>query len=738
MPASRNQTSEDAEGTLCLCPSLAEVLPSELLVRILMQLEPGNLSQCDQLSQHFHRPCGTLSRCFQSLEIDPAESSEWQTPLVYQPPSIVEQALRQRAAEKRIHVPSALPSNHANWTQALLFLSVLRETATRNSVAATEHHSVLVNGAGALLICGTDGIVRDKADPAPLLGLGPITGNRKIRRAIPFPHAGLAGVRVQSIAASSVCIFALAIDGTVYSWGDNDGGQLGHGDLETLAQPKRIDGLRDVCAVAAGLVHTLAITADGALWSWGSPLESAGTGELISALGHGAKCGALLQPRQIRKLSGKRMCVVAAGKAHSLAASANDECFAWGSNEDKQLGLGAPPNEYGRARRAESQQVQPAIVRDLCGERIRSVAASERASCAVLMDGAVYLWGTWGGSRRVQYERPYMTTGFGLRNKCTHCVVSIAIGTDHAVALTADGMVFAWVTSAPPQDAIVHADCLGRGQSRWNLVIMDREKVEGRVPDAQKSLREPESLSSLGSQRIRAIATGRDHSVVAGWIDTKTDVDSPFPAHAAATKGTDADKSHGIEDDEQDLMTKVLNAFKEGERKTQEEAAKARARAEALADSDVAAGKVPSTSADATTTDGKVEAAQRPQWGVWIWGRRVNGSLLAQAELNGTPEQIAELESPGNTELVSLTFTLDSPRSVHTPISQFVTPIFLHVPHDTAVVVRRILDRAIQRRLTMMRIGHTASPHRTPIRSAEASRSGGLLIADCFRDNRTD
>ena len=73
-----------------------ESLPTELLVRILMYLELETLSRCDQLSRLFHG-------------ID----------------SPVEKALRELANIGGFGVPKTLPSNQANWTQALLFLSLI-------------------------------------------------------------------------------------------------------------------------------------------------------------------------------------------------------------------------------------------------------------------------------------------------------------------------------------------------------------------------------------------------------------------------------------------------------------------------------------------------------------------------------------------------------------------------------------------------------------------------------------
>ena len=72
-------------------------LPAEMLVRVLMQMEPEELSRCDQLSKLFHGP-----------------------------PSLLEQALRLLDSEGGLSgIPETLPNNHANWMQALLFLAIL-------------------------------------------------------------------------------------------------------------------------------------------------------------------------------------------------------------------------------------------------------------------------------------------------------------------------------------------------------------------------------------------------------------------------------------------------------------------------------------------------------------------------------------------------------------------------------------------------------------------------------------
>ena len=68
-------------------------LPTELLVRVLMHMEPEELSRCDHLCKLFHGP-----------------------------QSLVEQALRLLNSEGGLGgILETLPNNHANWTQVLLF-----------------------------------------------------------------------------------------------------------------------------------------------------------------------------------------------------------------------------------------------------------------------------------------------------------------------------------------------------------------------------------------------------------------------------------------------------------------------------------------------------------------------------------------------------------------------------------------------------------------------------------------
>ena len=445
---------------------LMNALPAELLVQVLMHLEPEELSRCDQLCKLFHGP-----------------------------PSLVERALRLLATQGGLGgIPETLPNNRANWTQALLFLAILQRGSRYKLVAAGDRRSLFVNEDGTLLICGNvDGGTSIRA--------------RMLR--IPTPVAGLVGVRVQSVVAKRNDIMALSFDGIAFSWGHGYFGQLGHGVKEFVAQPKAITALSNVCAIDTGFFHSLAITSDGALWSWGSNEKFDGKNGLSHTLGHDDGCLEELLPRRIEALAGKRMCVVAAGRFHSLAACVDGCCFSWG--------CGAPSGTRHILKK-------PLRVPALCGERVSSVATSNYNSCAVTWGGDIWLWGPFG---RSYVKEPSQLKGAVLDS---HRVVSVSFCnvTDyaqHCLALTADGTVLSWV--------VVDSAAWGIEEMGYFLDVR-REWLRhglghGAALDAPCSrVFIPRPIEALAGQRIRSVLTTHTNltdglpnasAFAAGWMD---------------------------------------------------------------------------------------------------------------------------------------------------------------------------------------------------------------------------
>lgn len=85
---------------------------------------------------------------------------------------------------------------------------------------------------------------------------------------------------VKVIDAGRDYVIALKEDGSLWTWGENNYGQLGDGTEKKRSKPKKI--LDDVESITAGARSAFAIKTDGSVWAWGcGPL---GNGEVQGSL----------------------------------------------------------------------------------------------------------------------------------------------------------------------------------------------------------------------------------------------------------------------------------------------------------------------------------------------------------------------------------------------------------------------------------------------------------------------
>jgi alpha-tubulin suppressor-like RCC1 family protein len=123
---------------------------------------------------------------------------------------------------------------------------------------------------------------------------------------------------------------ALRSDGTIWCWGRNDVGQLGDGTVINSGAPVQVFGLSaSAVSIAAGVRHTLVACSDGSVWSWGSN-DGVQLGNSESHV-----------PVQVPGIS--EVVKVAAGSAHSVALKSDGTVWSWGSNSSGELGAGPNP-----------------------------------------------------------------------------------------------------------------------------------------------------------------------------------------------------------------------------------------------------------------------------------------------------------------------------------------------------------------------------------------------------------
>jgi alpha-tubulin suppressor-like RCC1 family protein len=127
------------------------------------------------------------------------------------------------------------------------------------AVAIGHNHAVILASDGSLWTWGENGFGWQ------VLGLG-----SSIRTQACLRRIGLEANWV-NIAVCGSTTLALKTDGTIWAWGENLYGQLGDGTMAPdQASPVRSVPGNDWKQVASGGSHSVALRQDGTLWSWGN------------------------------------------------------------------------------------------------------------------------------------------------------------------------------------------------------------------------------------------------------------------------------------------------------------------------------------------------------------------------------------------------------------------------------------------------------------------------------------
>src|ERR1700733_77488 len=148
----------------------------------------------------------------------------------------------------------------------------------------------------------------------------------KLKNVFPLPAISQVPLRVgldsnwTQVAAGAMHVVALKNDGSLWSWGMNDEGQVGQGKLTNyIGTPTRIGTETNWTQVSANFTHSLALKNDGSLWAWGGNSE----GEL----GDGTTNNRAI-PTRIGTARDWR--AIAASNARNFALKKNGTLWVWG------------------------------------------------------------------------------------------------------------------------------------------------------------------------------------------------------------------------------------------------------------------------------------------------------------------------------------------------------------------------------------------------------------------------
>ena len=191
------------------------------------------------------------------------------------------------------------------------------------SAAMGLQHTIFILDDGKIKSCGSN-------------SYGQLGIERTLSYSSPHEVDGL--TPIVSIAAGDASSFAIDVDSCVYAWGMNTAGQLGDGTRISSGSPVKLkvngtdfDG---VSKIAAGYVHTVALKYDGTVWTWGNNnLGQLGINGISSSQ----------SPRQIPRSSfnNKTIADIVCGENHTLARADDGSLYVWGANTNGQLGIGS-------------------------------------------------------------------------------------------------------------------------------------------------------------------------------------------------------------------------------------------------------------------------------------------------------------------------------------------------------------------------------------------------------------
>lgn len=234
------------------------------------------------------------------------------------------------------------------------------------------------------------------------------------------------GIQTPRLQTLGLQTFLLSRSGKVYSWGANVEGILGNGTSAGSLLPLEISFPGN--SLVEHLEVPFAISTTGALFAWGPNLDGRlGDGTAINRPSPVA-IDAFPENSRISDVQ------VSRSSGHAVALASDGSAFAWGQNDEGQVGDGT------RVDRAAPVAVE--FVSSVGDVLIEQVAVIDRGAIALSSDGLLFAWGENSFGR--------LGIGFSLRAvspqqlSTAADVVTLAVGAFTGFALSSPGELFGW------------------------------------------------------------------------------------------------------------------------------------------------------------------------------------------------------------------------------------------------------------------------------------------------------
>ncbi|TDH65060.1 uncharacterized protein CCR75_002142 [Bremia lactucae] len=309
---------------------------------------------------------------------------------------------------------------HCNSSSQLERVPHFSAKAIRDIVGGNEVLAVVMKD-GRVLTCGLN--------KSGQCGIG--TFEERVIMATPV--RALNGISIRLVAAANGCEHMLAVttEGTVYSWGYNDRGQLGLGlTLSKSHTPRKIESLRDkylITTAAVSYHHSAVISSNGELLMFGMN----DCGQL--GLNHTQHQST---PQFVDSLSSQFVTKVACGLYHTIVSTRNGDVYSFGKNDYGQLGLG------------HTRNIQlPTLVKISFGEddiKIKDVNCGYYHTVTISDQGKLVTWGRNDYGQLGIGSKDHKQTAQLVPLPLSTKIISASCGCYHTLILKANGRVMAF------------------------------------------------------------------------------------------------------------------------------------------------------------------------------------------------------------------------------------------------------------------------------------------------------
>jgi len=233
--------------------------------------------------------------------------------------------------------------------------------------------------------------------------------------------------------------------GRVFTWGDNEFGQLGNETLEENLVPTDITHFfslneeEKIIDVSIGALHTAALTSDHRIFVWGYNGNSQLGDGTFGPLSFKSKPKDITSEFQLSE--GEYIESIELGTFHSSALTSNGRLFLWGNNQSGQIGNGT-----------NSEQIFPLDITPSFnltdGETINFVELANLNTAIITSKHRVFIWGDntngqIGNNTYNDSNVPIDITPYFDFNGNEY-IEKLSLGTVHVGVLTSQGNIFTW------------------------------------------------------------------------------------------------------------------------------------------------------------------------------------------------------------------------------------------------------------------------------------------------------